>query len=254
MFFSRDDALVHRHRFMADPEQWQRFDWERDRQALLTVYARCFKGADADMLLGDGSTSYLPSRLAPARIHQLNPEARLIVLLRNPVDRAYSAWWHYLAMGESCQSFEQHLRYESGLTLMMGEYLYHLRRWLQHFPRHQMCLLVFEQMKQYPDREQARVLEFLGVPSDSRKSTRRHANIARVPRRPSLQAFCNYLFQRDPGRRHPLLDKLRAWNLRPGEYPAMSPATRLHLVRYYRKANAGLSELVGVDLERIWFD
>ena len=254
MFFSRGDALVHRHKFMTDPEQWQRFDWEHDRQALLTDYARCFVEAPAGTLLGDGSTSYLPSRLAPARIHELNPEARLIVILRNPVDRAYSAWWHYLAMGESCQSFEQHLRYESGLTLVMGEYMYHLRRWLHHFPRHQLCLLVFEQMERDPNRELARVFEFLRVASDSTVSARPRANIARVPRQPGLQAFCNYLSQRNPGRRHPLLDKLRAWNLRPGEYPAMNPATRLHLVRYYRKVNAGLSELIGVDIERIWFE
>ena len=89
----------------------------------------------AGQLLGEGSTSYLPSYRAPQRILELNPEARIVAILRNPVDRAYSAYWHYLASGESCQCFEQHLRYESGLTLVMGEYHRHLQFWLRYFPR-----------------------------------------------------------------------------------------------------------------------
>ena len=253
MFFSRDEALIHRHRFMADFEAWRAFDWEGRRTQLLEDYAGYFSHAAADQLCGEGSTSYLPSPSAALRIRELNPEAKIIVVLRNPVDRAYSAYWHYLATGESCHDFEGHLRYESGMTLAMGHYQEHLGHWFQHFPAEQIQVVILERLKNDTAGEYRRVLRFLGI--EPRTPPPANANPARVPRWPRLQAFSNYLMQRwpAPGGLHWAGARLSAWNLSVCRYPPMNKRTRAHLTDYYRRKNAGLAQRLDLDLEAIWY-
>lgn len=257
MFFSRDEPAIHRHRFMRDPDEWAQFDWDTRRGALLAEYARCFLHADSGALLGEGSTSYFPSRNAPGRIRQLNPDARIVVILRNPVDRAYSAYWHYLAHGESCQAFEQHLQYESGLTITMGEYRRHLEYWLRVFPRRQFHLLVLEDFRKHARPRFSEVLSFLGVDPNFVPSMERNVNRARVPKSVWLQTWINYLQQRsasvESGWQTRLWARITLKNLAAGDYPPMRQDTRRHLTSYYQRVNKGLSDIVGIDVDAIWF-
>ena len=102
----------------------------------------------------------------PGTVHRLlGKELKLIVTLRNPVERVVSAYLHYLAMGEIDQDtdFEQALTY--GGVVDMGFYARHLRNWLAHYPIEQIKVLILESdIQARPLTTLADVFQFLSVP------------------------------------------------------------------------------------------
>jgi hypothetical protein len=137
-------------------------------------------------LVGEASPSYLFHPLAPERVAALVPEARLIVLVRNPIDRAFSHYQHEVALGRDPLPFEDALAAEDErlggeLERMSadptyfshawwnytytarGRYAEQLERWLAVFPREQLLVVPSEDLLEQPERTHARVLEFLGA-------------------------------------------------------------------------------------------
>ena len=183
-------------------------------------------------LVGEASPSYLFHPLAPARVAALIPSARLIAVLRNPVDRAFSHYQHEVALGREPLSFEDALDREeermSGEVDRMirdasyfsyawwnhtyvarGRYAEQLERWFAAFPREQLLILFSEELLENPGAGYARVLEFLGAD--------RH-ELSAYPR----------IFARD--------------------YAQMSSATRARLESDFGEPNRELAELLGRDL------
>jgi hypothetical protein len=116
------------------------------------------------------------------------PEARLIVLLRDPVDRALSHYHHEVALGREPLTFEQAIEAEAERTrgeeerlvrepgyfshawwdyayLGRGRYAEQLERWLAVFPREQLLVVASDELAAEPRETYARVLEFLGAPA-----------------------------------------------------------------------------------------
>ncbi len=134
----------------------------------------------------DSSPYYLFHPLVPQRAHALVPQARLIVLLRDPVRRAYSHYWHERDKGREPLSFEDaiaaeadrisrdHERLASGEIersaahqyfsyLARGRYAEQLERWLSAYPREQLLVLRFEDLAQEPLPVLNRSLHFAGL-------------------------------------------------------------------------------------------
>lgn len=160
-------------------------------------YANRFGPARRCDLVGESSPYYLFHPLAPARARQLIPEARLIVLLRDPVDRAYSHFNHERRIGAEQLSFEQALdaederlatnhsspmrwkksqqfnhRHFSYAT--RGRYVEQLDRWFTLFEPRQILVLLTEELVGEPDLTLNRVGVFLGL--DLGSSILPHAN------------------------------------------------------------------------------
>jgi Sulfotransferase domain len=143
-------------------------------------------------ITGEGSPSYLINRHAPERLAGAVPEARLIVLLRNPVDRAYSHYHHVMRNGKETRSFEEAIEEgrarlleednepsRPGLAespdpgnshplvlqyLRRGIYVDQLLRWREFFPREQMLVLKSEDFFKRPQESLKLVQSFLEVP------------------------------------------------------------------------------------------
>jgi hypothetical protein len=134
----------------------------------------------------DSSPYYLFHPQVPQRAHALVPEARLIVLLRDPVRRAYSHYWHERDKGREPLSFEDaiaaepdrvsrdHERLANGEIerseahqyfsyLARGRYAEQLERWLRVYPREQLLVLRFEDLAQEPLPVVNSSLHFLGL-------------------------------------------------------------------------------------------
>jgi Sulfotransferase domain len=179
--------------------------------------------------VGEASPSYLFHPLAPERVAALLPEARLISVLRDPVDRAFSHYQHEVALGREPLAFEDALaaedkRMRGEVERMLrdssyfseawwnhtyaarGRYAEQLERWFALFPREQVLVLFSDDLLQQPAETYARVLDFLGVDS---------YELSSYPR----------IFSRD--------------------YSEMSPVTRSRLERVFAGANAELAELLG---------
>jgi hypothetical protein len=142
--------------------------WERDR------YERLFAGAPAGARRGESTPFYLWDRQAHRRMKALVPDVKLIAVLRNPVDRAYSNWTHMWCDGlEPEASFMQACLVEPERVAegwapfwrylelgRYGEQLEDLYRW---FPPEQVHVLRYRDLVDEHDRTLDRICEFLGV-------------------------------------------------------------------------------------------
>lgn len=181
----------------------------------------------------EASPTYISHPLAARRAQSVVPEAKLIALLRNPVDRAYSHYqaairndWEVLSFEEALDREPSRLEGQVDALLMdqahnrsfplyrwsymaMGHYADFLEHWFRYFPRQQFMFILNEEMDRGPEATFRRVYEFLDLPY------------------------------------HPLPPIGRSGV---GSYPPMQPATRERLEEYFRPHNRRLAELLDIDL------
>lgn len=186
--------------FMCSPKEPHFFSTDLPGMAEVqdrAAYDALFAGAPEDACLGEASAFYLMSRAAPGNIHAVNPEARIIVSLRNPADAARSLY-HQLRDGfrEDQTSFEaawalQEARAEGRelpaycpepRQLQYREvysYADQVARYRDLFGPDQVLILRFEEIAETPQAVVEQLLEFLGLPPFPepvelpRKNTRR---------------------------------------------------------------------------------
>ncbi len=134
-----------------------------NRPQSLEAYLALFEGATTERAVGEASTSYLNSPEAPARLHSFAPEARIVAVLRHPVERAFS---HYLMMLNSGaiphDAFES-LALKAKSCIMQGDpvpygsgfrqsfYAEGIARYKSFFGDEQVCVLTYDQLKKAPD-------------------------------------------------------------------------------------------------------
>lgn len=155
------------------------FDKEENFAGDEADYARYhanFKPAVRSRVLGDATPIYMYWEPAPQRIRQYNPAMKLIMLLRNPVTRAYSHWNMERARGRDPLPFEQAIRTEvercrEALPLQhrqfsyvdRGRYSDQIQRIWRLFPPGQTLVLKSEELLRAPQAALARITDFLGV-------------------------------------------------------------------------------------------
>lgn len=151
-------------------------------------YQQLFSEADdSHLVIGESSVWYLYSEVAGKNIYEFNPDAKLIVMLRNPVDQVYSmhmqcyiegydnetnfekAWrlQDSRKNGENLPSpckVEQFLQYKA-----IASYSYQIERLLEIFPREQVKFILFDDIKSRPREVYVDVLNFLGLEDDNRE-------------------------------------------------------------------------------------
>jgi hypothetical protein len=138
-------------------------------------------------LTGEATPYYLFHPLAPARIRAAYPRVRLIAMLRNPVDRAFSHYKHHVKLGEEHLPFEdaiaaeqarlagefERLAADGGYVahalrvysyLARGVYADQYERWYRYFAPDRILTLSSEQFFSNPAGAFAQALEFLGLP------------------------------------------------------------------------------------------
>ncbi|MEC4983318.1 MAG: sulfotransferase domain-containing protein [Oscillatoria sp. PMC 1068.18] len=143
-------------------------------------------------LVGEATPDYFcRSRTVPKRIENLLPDAKLIVLLRNPIDRAYSHYAHRRRKGaekesdfakvaiaemqqltEKLAAFNQDNSHKPSIAcyhLATGLYIIHLQSWLEHFPPEQLLILQSEDLFSQPNQIVNQVTNFLDLPQISKQ-------------------------------------------------------------------------------------
>ena len=135
----------------------------------LAEYKRFFDASgDADAV-GEISPRYFAAPEAPERLKRHLPGAKLIITLRDPVDRLESEYWHLRRMniGEATRNvperLEDALRTHEAALVEPSLYARHLKSWLAHFDRTQIHIIFSEDVKSQPESVVRGVFEFLGV-------------------------------------------------------------------------------------------
>jgi len=190
--------------------------------------------SEAGMITGEASPYYLFHPLVPERIAALLPEVKLIVLLRNPIDRALSHHQHESRRGKEVRPFTdavavqterlrseaERIAREPGYRSTVhqwhsyrcrGRYLEQIEQWLPHFPRRNFLPLLSERFYADPSTSLRQVTDFLQLPPMPPK---RIVNYEKHNR---------------------------------ASYPGMPSAVRQELAEYYRPHNSRLATFLGED-------
>ena len=125
-------------------------------------YLDQFRAAGDKPAVGEISHSYLSSPEAAARIAEFNPDMRLLACLREPVDRAFSDYLDLVKNGQFDGPFTAALEQFPRL-LDRGRYATHLRRYLDLFPRAQLHMSLFDDLRADPQAYADEVFSFLGA-------------------------------------------------------------------------------------------
>jgi hypothetical protein len=225
----------------------------------LDSYLRLFSDARDERVRGEASTGYLHTPGVAERIRAYVPHARLIAVLRNPIDRAYSAFTHARRIGwEPLTDFEEALRLEQrrlaerwiGLTLYttVGRYARHLDRYLAVFPCDQIRVYLFDDLVKQPTRLAQDVFRFVGVDDEFQPDVTMR-NRGRAVRSVRLGMLSRTVRRSRVGRRlpsRPFGTFLRAINDRPIDQ--LPDPTRRRLADEFEPDIAQLSRLLGRDL------
>lgn len=134
--------------------------------------------------LYDPTPNYFRSPEVPARIYRENPEAKIIVCLRHPVERAFSHYWHEKKKGRFNFRFEEVLENYDLFTnwLEPGFYSTHLTRIYDFFPKSQVLIQFFDDLETDPAAFLKELLEFLEIDAGFQPSVLgRKVNAARPP-------------------------------------------------------------------------
>ncbi|MDH2426148.1 sulfotransferase [Sphaerisporangium sp. TRM90804] len=151
-----------------DAQTYREHVWRR------ADYEALFDAAPAGAVKGESTPFYLYDREAQRRIHALVPQARLIVMLRDPVERAHSNWTHLWSAGlepisdvvRACA--EEERRIAAGWSafwhyVSLGRYGEQLEHLFRLFPREQVLTMRYRELVDAPTATLDRICAFLGV-------------------------------------------------------------------------------------------
>ena len=225
------------------------------------AYVELFQGAGARPAVGEASPCYLWSKTAPGNIFARIPQARIIMILRDPADRAFSQFRHMTAVYLRPLSFralmDASLASESTRIgnlypfLEFGLYVRQVQRYLDTFPREQVRVHLYDDFQRDPHALLRDLFEFLGVDPAFR------ADVSQRYREPSIPRWlrAGWLLKRtglwrQASRLTPRLVRrpLHRAVFRSHDSMRLTPADRSRLIDYYRRDIGELSKLLDRDL------
>ena len=172
--------------------------WYRSRFATTREMTAVAARAGAHAQTGEATPFYMFHPLAPQRMRELIPEARLVMVLREPAERAYSHYQHERRKGVESLDFDAAIAAEAGRLerelaergvaafddsrshqrhasyCARGQYAGQLARVLEHYPRDRVLVLFSDDLFADPQRTYDQACEFLGLPLGRLRSVRAH--------------------------------------------------------------------------------
>jgi hypothetical protein len=225
------------------------------------AYGKLFQGWRGETAIGEASTTYLPSRTAPRAIAAAQPDARIIVLLRNPIARALSDYRMHTQNGFSLETFAEFIAREkdkiddpgSRGVLSSSLYATQIQRYLDCFPREQILFLLFDDLVRSPSESLRKVFHHLGV--DPRIGRHIRIGWANKSRQPRFGRFNQAVLR--SGKRgllvsaipKPVRVVLRHLYYTAGQGPAITPADQQSLLALYRDDIKETARLTGRNLD-----
>jgi Sulfotransferase family len=227
----------------------------RDEQAWRSL----FHGR-SELRRGEGSVTTLayPDASIPAVERFCAPDCRLVVMLRDPVDRAFSSWLYLRSRGYEAGSFEECLAAEDERTRAGWSHMWQLARLSRYAELlapfvatfgDRVLVVVQEEFHTDPRGQLRRVLEFLGVDPDVDIDPSRQVNAAGLPRSRAVTSALNAV-RRSPSLRrlatalvpHAQRERIRSASLEP---TTVDPTTRAWLAGLLADDVRSLQDLIG---------
>jgi hypothetical protein len=230
----------------------------------LDEYKSLFQDVSDEIAIGEVSPSYLYTPSSPERIKQSVPNAKLIAILRNPVDRAYSNYLRCVRNDqEPITDFAEALRQEpiriqnnwspKWFYKSKGFYYEQLKRYFEVFDKNQIQIYLYEDLCDSPSNLMQNLFEFLDVDSTFVPNISEKKNVSYIPKNRLLQKFLKktniiksivkpLLSEK---LRHRAVTNLKIWNQ---SKPLLLPDIRKQLTQEYREDILKLQDLLQKDL------
>lgn len=234
------------------------FDDEENYRKGIGWYEKFFDDWKGERAIGEKTPEYLYDEKVPERIHKVLPNVKLIFVLRNPVDRAYSHYWHNVRSGQETLSFEKALEKEEERIKDpklkkvysykdRGKYILQVKRYAKYFPKSNMLFLLAEDLKDDRKETLKKTLNFLNVDSDFEFKDLREKHVGGVPRSMFLAKLAGNKYIR----KHRIIrDFIKRINTKKGETPPMNKKTREYLLEYFEPYNEELERFISINLDK----
>jgi len=239
--------------FMPSRKELHFFDFNFHRG--VQWYASNFDRATTERAIGEATPNLMYLEEALPRMAEVVPDAALIAILRNPVDRAYSHYWYRVAIREEHLGFREALaaerqRLDSGdlrsrarySYLDRGRYLRQLLRVCEYYRREALKVLLFEDLRGSPLDVYRSLCGFLGVAEDvETMGLDSPSNSFRMLHSRTVRRVSS----RMPRKARRFINRL---NTRELAYPPLDPSIRAELLADFEEDNAALASWLGRDL------
>lgn len=231
------------------------FDWHYELG--INWYRERFAGA-TERVVGESNPNYMYFDWVPPRLAEHLPDARLIAILRDPIDRAYSHYWHNRTRGAEQLSFaaaidaeverladaDARLRGHYGYV-DRGRYMQQLAWVLEHFPQKSLHVVLFEDFKRDRLATVQSVYRFLGVdpdvtPRNIESEKNRYMTFRSMRARGVIR-----------GLPAPLRRVAARLNVHYARYPPLGPQVREQVWEMFAESNQALAAWLGRDLS-VW--
>lgn len=231
-------------------------------------YESLFSDAGEDALAGEVSTSYFYDSDAPLRIKNYNPDIKLFVCLRNPVERIISNHRHEARAG---RIWGNNLSLAAAIDnnpayLLQSRYAKHLKHWYSLFDRDNIKVLLFDDLCSKPQQFMSDIYQFIGV--DDRfvpEELEQRANVARIPSSQKVERIIlrsGWLLRKAGfsklvafGRNSGINDWLRKANTMTDESVVVEVSDdAIDRIKHELQDDVNnLSSLIGRDMSSLWF-
>ncbi|MFO7878454.1 MAG: sulfotransferase [Bacteroidales bacterium] len=239
-------------------------DEKRKNLSTFDDYLELFKDAKDEKIIGEASTDYLYFYHVAKDIKAMNPDARIVISLRNPVDRAFSAYYHQVSKDRETLSFEKALEVEEGRIKNnysfiwrykdVGLYSKRVKHFLDVFGRDKVKIILFDDIKNDIISVIHDILDFLELDPNLKVNASEKHRSTGVYR---FKKFNDLMFKKTFVRRimqmlltqnarNRLLLKLTNLNLKK---PQMNQDTRKYLINYFKEDILETEKIIGRDLQ-----
>ncbi|MEZ5014536.1 MAG: sulfotransferase [Chitinophagales bacterium] len=227
------------------------------------LYKKLFRFAADEKALGEVSNSYLYLPSTAKVIHERLPNARIVMILRNPVERLFSQFLMNVRLGKIAErDLLKELKADaakaykgwgvSHLYVEVGMYYAQVKRYLDLFPKEQVHIILFDDFKQDPKKAMRDLFGFIGADPDFPVDMETKYNEAGMPRFGKLNYFLTqtglYTLSKKlvPER---LKDRVKSIFYSGSNVPKLSAAEREYLISLYTEDIRNLERLLGRSLE-----
>ena len=221
-------------------------------------YLKLFENVKNETAIGEATPVYLWDPEAPKLIKEKVPDAKIIIILRDPVERAFSHYLLTVGFGQESQSFSNAIQKAlnakpdySGGILESGFYGEQILRYMKFFDKNQIKIIIFEEFIKDTKSHMKEILDFLNVPAPLPENFKRIHNKFTVPKNKlvklliqnaSIRHLVKNFLPRESGRQiKKLLDK-------EGNKPTMKLEDKIFLQKLYLEDSKKLEKLLNKKL------
>jgi hypothetical protein len=235
----------------------------------IASYCKQFQKVSEEIAIGETCPSYLYIPQAAERIKNYIPETKLIAILRDPIERAYSNFLHHLRyQAEDSEDFRKAIEKENWRIennwwwgfhyIRVGFYFEQIKRYFELFAANQIRVYLYEDLKANPVRVMQDIYDFLNVDNTFIPNVSKKHNVTKIPRNrnlhqlltksnlitSNLQRFCSAREIERIATNLPIISNLYFFK------PQLLPEIRQELIEVYKDDIWQLEKLINRDLTK----